>query len=385
MNILYVIGSMQIGGAERHLLRVTSELVQSGMRIHVFAFHPEGPLRHLFIQAGVVVHGFDPPAWLRRSITHPRAQAWTLLMISAARLWWTMWQIRPQAIHFFLPAAYVVGGVVSLFGPRTVRIMSRRSMNYYQLKHRLFARVERWLHRRMDRITGNSQAVIDQLTDDEGVARERLRLIYNGIEAAQFQAPTLREATRRAEGLPPDALVYIMVANLIPYKGHADLIDAFALIRDRLPVQWRLLIVGRDDGIQPELSSRCIAAGLAGHVLFLGARSDIPALLSCSDVGVLCSHEEGFSNAVLEAMAAGLPMVVTDVGGNAEAVVDGEHGYVVPARQPQRLGAALLSVAGDEARSEMGTRGQRRVLELFSMMACTEGYKALYRELVVSA
>lgn len=385
MKILYVIGSMEIGGAERHLLRVAADLVRAGVQVHVFAFHPDGPLRAQFFQAGVVVCGIEPPAILMQAVKHPRGRAWIILLLSAARLWWMMWRLRPQVLHFFLPAAYVVGGLVSLFGPRTARVMSRRSMNNYQVRHKLFARIERWLHRRMDRIAGNSQAVTNQLMREEGVEADRLRLIYNGIDSAQFALPSCREAVRLAEGLPSGALVFIMVANLIPYKGHADLIEALSLIADRLPTPWRFLVVGRDDGIQQQLLARCKAAGLGAEVLFLGARTDIPALLNCSDVGVLCSHEEGFSNAVLEAMAAGLPMVVTDVGGNAEAVIHGEHGYVVPPRQPQQLGDALLRIANDPYRAHMGSLGRTRVQQTFSMQACTDAYLAIYRELVPGA
>jgi glycosyltransferase involved in cell wall biosynthesis len=172
------------------------------------------------------------------------------------------------------------------------------------------------------------------------------------------------------------------VANLIPYKGHADLLDAFGSIREQLPQNWELWCVGRDDGIGQGLKERAERLGIASHVRFLGSRSDVPDLLLRADVGVLCSHEEGFSNAVLEAMAAGLPMVVTDVGGNAEAVVDGDTGYVVPPKDPPRLAEALLSVALDARRSDMGARGRKRAEELFSMDACLHQYELLYQEAV---
>jgi len=106
----------------------------------------------------------------------------------------------------------------------------------------------------------------------------------------------------------------------------------------------------------------------------------VPLFLRLADVGLLCSHEEGFSNAVLEGMAAGLPMVVTDVGGNAEAVIDGVTGYVVPAHNPELLADALLTVALADDRALMGDRGRRRVVEKFSMNSCIDAYEALYRE-----
>lgn len=379
MKILYVIGSMQVGGAERHLFRVASELARAGHQIQVYAFQPEGPLAHLFQEQGIRVRGFHPPAWLTRLVRHERAQAWIVLLLSALGLFGALWSWRPQVLHFFLPAAYIIGGLVSMFAPPCTRIMSRRSLNYYQSKHRLFARIERWLHPKMNRVAGNSKAVLEQLAD-EGIARERLRLIYNGIDAAQFQRPAARNPMREQLGIAPDALVMVLVANLIPYKGHSDLIDACAGIRERMPAPWTVLLVGRDDGIQAGLEAQARSRGVYDHLRFLGSRRDIPDLLAAADIGILCSHEEGFSNAILEAMAAGLPMVVTDVGGNAEAVIDGQTGLVVPPRQPDQLGEALLKLARDPQRALMGERGRQRVQDTFSMQACVDGYQLLYRD-----
>lgn len=377
MKILYVIGSMQVGGAERHLLRIASELKQKGYAIEVFAFQPVGPLTSLFQAQSIPVLGFHAPSWIAHWIPHKRTYAWLTLLIAGFRLLLTLWATRPNVIHFFLPAAYIIGGLVSIFGPPCVRIMSRRSMNHYQAKHRLFAKVERWLHPRMDRVTGNSMAVVEQLKD-EGIQSGRLHLIYNGIDANHFYQPNLRQKIREQLGISERCLVMVMVANLIPYKGHADLIQACAYIRTQMPEDWLLILVGRDDGIQKTLENQARALGVSDHLRFLGSRHDIPGLLAASDVGVLSSHEEGFSNAVLEAMAAALPMVVTDVGGNSEAVIDGVTGYVVPANDSTRLAESLLALSTDPQRMAMGQKARKRVKEHFSMQACLKGYEDLY-------
>jgi len=371
-RILYVIGSLDIGGAERHLVQVATGLKQAGYAPEFFVLNPGGPLTAPLQTAGIPIHGFHPWGWLGKVLRHPRALAWTILGLSALKMWSVLWRRRPDVVHFFLPAAYVVGGVVSLFSPVPARIMSRRSLNHYQAKHRLFARVERFLHHRMTLVCGNSLAINRQL-EEEGVPPDRLRLIYNGVACA------VADSTAEPAALRP-GLLFVMVANLIPYKGHADLLDAFASVRHDLPPHWELWCVGRDDGIQASLRERAERLEIAGHVKFLGSRTDVPALLQQADVGVLSSHEEGFSNAVLEGMAAGLPMVVTDVGGNAEAVVDGETGYVVPARDPARLGQALLAVARDEDRARMGARGRQRAEDVFTVNACLRQYEHLYHQ-----
>tara|TARA_R110002072_G_scaffold728_4_gene5788 strand:+ start:264107 stop:264589 length:483 start_codon:yes stop_codon:yes gene_type:complete len=153
-----------------------------------------------------------------------------------------------------------------------------------------------------------------------------------------------------------------------------------ARIKEALPEPWLVLCIGRDDGIGTCLQQEADSLGVGSNIRFLGSRSDVPLFLRLADVSILCSHEEGFSNAVLEGMAAGLPMVVTDVGGNAEAVLDGITGYVVPAHNPECLADALLKVALADDRALMGDRGRVRVAEKFSMSSCIDAYEALYRE-----
>lgn len=380
-KILYVIGTMQVGGAERHLFRVASELIKSDYQIQVFALDPEGPLTQLFENNGIKVRGFRSPVWLKKLIPSQRLHIRISLCISSVCLFFVFLTYRPKIAHFFLPAAYIIGGIVSLFIPNIKRVMSRRSLNNYHTKHRYLAFVERWLHPRMNIITGNSQAVVEQL-HDEGISKVNLRLIYNGIDIGEFQRDEARTDLRKRLGFDDNTLILIMVANLISYKGHADLINACHSIKDKMPENWMVLLAGRDDGIQSDLYNQASALGVAGHFHFLGSRKDVADLLVASDIGVLCSHEEGFSNAVLEGMAASLPMVVTDVGGNAEAVIHGDTGLVVPARHPDKLGEALLTIIENNLGVEMGQRARQRIEKTFDMNACLDGYENMYSQLM---
>lgn len=378
MKIIYVIGSLEVGGAEQHLLRVASEIRKQGHEPEVFVISPGGPLTQAFTNAGVPTHGAQVPTWLSRLLRHKRAVAWTGLVLAAASLWWMYWKRRAHAVHFFLPSAYIVGGLTALLGPRMMRVMSRRSLNHYQRSHRLFTRIEYRLHPHMDLVCGNSRAVIEELRT-EGVAPQRLRLIYNGIDTSEYRPRRTREEVRAELAIAGQSLVLVTVANLIPYKGHADLIDALAQVADRLPSGWTCVCVGRDDGIGASLRARAEAAGIADHVRFLGSRRDVPDLLGAADIGLLCSHQEGFSNAVIEGMACGLPMIVTNVGGNAEAVLNGQTGLVVPPRDTAALADAVLLLGLDAAtRREMGQAGLRRVNDQFSLDACINRYLKLY-------
>lgn len=367
IDILVVTRKLDLGGTEGHLAQVLPRLNHRRFRARVFALYPGGCLEGRMRDAGVPVLGAPPalPPGARR-------------VAAAARLLAHMMFGRPAVVHFFLPEAYLVGGLCALVTRREVRVMSRRSLNAYQRKHPILARVERWLHHRMTAVIGNSQAVVDELAD-EGVADTRLGLIYNGIDLEPFDDLPRRGEIRAALGLADDALVLVTVANLIPYKGHGDLLQALAGVRDDLPDGWLLLCAGRDDGMGGALKAEAVALGLGGHVRWLGEHRDVPALLRAADIGVLCSREEGFSNTVLEGMAAGLAMVVTDVGGNREAVVDGATGVVVALRDSLALGRAILALARDPRRRRaMGAAGRRRVEATFPIAACVARYERLY-------
>ena len=379
-SILFVIGDLAVGGTENHLVRILPGLARTGFRPVVYTLTHGSELASRIRHDGIEL--ITPPlASILRWLPLPVLRA-LLLPLTMARLWWLMRHRRPAIVHCLLPAGYLVGGVCALLAGQPVRVMSRRSLNTYQRQHRLLARLERRLHRSMSAVVGNSRAVLADLAA-EGVSPERIGLIYNGIEAADFAHLPPRAEVRGRLGIDSAALVLTTVANLIPYKGHGDLLEALAGIAGALPADWVLLCAGRDDGIGPALHTRARALGIDGHVRWLGERHDVLELLHASDIGILPSHEEGFSNAILEGMAASLPMVVTRVGGNPEAVVHGVTGLVVPPRDPDAMAAAVLDLAHDPARRQrMGEAGRRRVGAVFSLDACVDRYARLYRVLL---
>lgn len=378
-DILYVIGSLSVGGAERHLSLVARALTGRGMRIHVYSLAGDGPLRNTLERDGVTV--LVPPvgsASIGRSFVFRALR----LALAAVHLTYVMLRTRPKIVHFFLPAAYLIGAAAAFLARVNIRVMSRRSLNVYQLSYPMMRWLETKLHGRMNAVLGNSIAVVRQLHDEEGVSKDKLGLIYNGIEVPQ--RVDSRGAVRSSLGLDEQTLVFVIVANLIAYKGHLDLINAFSLANGQIDQPWRLLVVGRDDGIESELRKAASRLSIDNNISFLGSRSDVASLMSASDVGLLSSHQEGFSNTILEGMAAGLPMIVTSVGGNAEAVVDGETGVVVPPHDPQSFAEAIVRLASDPAmRRSYGDAGLKRVEALFLSDACAEKYEALYRGLIL--
>jgi glycosyltransferase involved in cell wall biosynthesis len=286
----------------------------------------------------------------------------------------------PEIVHFYLPGPYLIGAPVAIAAGTPIKIMSRRSLSLYQENWPMAARIERRLHAKMDAVIGNSRAVVRDLVG-EGIPEAKVRLIYNGIEASV--AGPDRAKARSRFGVDEDRLIGVIVANLIPYKGHRDLIEGVSQVAAKLPARFRILAAGRDQGIRAELEALARARGISERIQFLGEHADIPALLAAADFGLLTSREEGFSNVILEGMAAGLPMIVTDVGGNAEAVLDGETGYVVPPENPQAIGEAILRLAGEETlRKRLGAAGKSRVETEFSIERCVRLHAELYQDLL---
>ena len=371
--VLFVTLSLARGGTEGHIAEIAPRLAARGWPVSVYCLLDGGPLAGDLATQGVTVILAKKPDGQNPGSTSKQA------VRAAPHLYTTLRRLKPGIVHFFLPAAYLIGAPMALLARVPVRIMSRRSQNDYQSAHLMSARIERRLHGRMTAVLGNSRRVVHQLVSQEGCRPERTGLIYNGVALEKFAARDRRSETRRALGLSDNQCVITIVANLIPYKGHDDLLVALAGVSSQLPPDWVLLCVGRDDGIGAALTQRAQALGLSTHVKFLGSRADVPDVLLASDVGVLASHEEGFSNAVLEGMAARLPMVVTNVGGNAEAVLDGLTGHVVPPHNPAALGLAIAKLTGDEGRArQMGDAGLARAETQFSMDACIAAYERLY-------
>lgn len=379
-KILFVISSLGRGGAELHCLRVAPMLNPEHYDIAVFLFRMRGAA---FEEMPSHVKVFAP--WYEMEVENPGlASRLVRMVVSTFQFAVCLLKERPDIVHFFLPSSYLHGGTVALLLGRRNLVMSRRSLNYY-MNHRpaWVNRLELLLHGRMKALSGNSNAVIRQLIEEEHAPTDRTQLIYNGVALPELSTQP-REAARVALGVPEGEIVMIVVANLFPYKGHADLFEACAQLPLNQP--WRLIVLGRDaSGIMPALVATADRLGIADKVHMVGEQADVGRYLAAADIGILPSHEEGFSNAILESMAFGLPMVVTDVGGNAEAVLNQETGLVVPAKSPAQLGIAIRRLIEDpEARRMMGAAGRQRVERHFSLRRCVEDYDGMYQNILSS-
>lgn len=362
---------LAIGGTEQHLLDILPRIDRLRFAVTVVTTRGPGPLDDEMRRRGIpVVHA-------RSNERYPLSLAGSFFGIASF-----LRHERPDIVHFFLPEAYLIGGFCAVLFGRRHRVMSRRSLNRYHRRRRFSATIERWLHRRMDVVLANSNAVASEL-QGEGVTGDRLRTIYSGVDVSAY-ADIEPIAARRELALADDAMVFVCVANLIPYKGHRDMLDAFVIAAPDLPDNWLLLVVGRDDGIGTELRNRAQMLGLEQNIRWFGERTDIPNILKASDIAVLASHEEGLPKSILEAMAAGLPSVVTGVGGTPEAVIDDVTGKVVEVHDIAALANALVELANDpRERVRFGRAANSHMDQKFRLETCVTGYEKIYDSLLV--
>lgn len=259
---------------------------------------------------------------------------------------------------FGLPGAFM-GGV-------RVRVGSRRELNPDKSDAQI--RLQRFAYRCATTVVANSPAAAEVLRT-EGVAASKVTVIANGLDGRAHDGPP-RPRDRHVRRI-------VTVANLRPEKSHETLIAAAAMIATACP-ELRYQIVG-DGARRGELESLARERGVERITEFLGHREDVPALLAASDVFVLPSRSEAFPNGAIEAMAAGLPVVASAVGGLLDLIESGRTGILVPPSDPEPLAAALQALYNDPARaSEIGAAARRDVLARYSFDRMVAAFEALY-------
>lgn len=236
------------------------------------------------------------------------------------------------------------------------------------------------LNHRFDLVIAPARAILKQLVDREGVDPQHTRCLPNGVDCEHFVPGSAagRIAQRQVHGLPPDQYLFGCAARMVPIKRHRDLIEAFAGVAREHP-QASLVLIGRGP-LEADLRAQVAREGLADRVIFHGEEPDMPSLLPLLDSFVLASSTEGSSNAILEAMACGLPTIATAVGGNTELVEAGLTGFLVPPGAPDQIALAMLELLSRPALGRsMGRNARRRALESFSLAGMIKGYAAFYR------
>jgi glycosyltransferase involved in cell wall biosynthesis len=251
-------------------------------------------------------------------------------------------------------------------------------------------RKERKLQRRIannllgrisDRVIAVSEAVREDVIRYDRVDPSKVFVIRNGVDTELFSPAGPSDSIRRELALGDNDTVIGFVGRLVPAKGLAHLIEAFAEVRKEID-HVKILIVGRG-ALLSSLQKMAVEKGLQDDIIFAGERSDIPRILSLIDIFAMSSEQEGLPNALLEAMSAARPSIVTSAGGMKEVVQDGVTGLVVPINDPVALSRAMKRLITDKESSRAMGRAAREYIEKnFSILTTARVWEDLYRELL---
>jgi sugar transferase (PEP-CTERM/EpsH1 system associated) len=302
------------------------------------------------------------------------------------RLWRALRALKPDLVQTYNVGTLDLALVVKLAGVhRLVHAEHGRDASDPRGENPKYCRLRRWMAPLIERYVVVSPDLQSWLTDRAGIRPSKVVYIANGIDAATFNVPRLESESRRQLGdfAPPGSVLIGHVARLDKVKDQAGLISAFKLLREEAGhADCRLIIVG--EGPQREaLERQIVQLGLVETVRLLGNRDDVAELLAECNVFVLSSIAEGMPVTLMEAMATGLPVVATNVGGVASVVEDRVTGTLVPAGDQHAMAEALSAYVADETlRRQHGDAGCARVAAQFSLSTMVAAYVALYDELL---
>ena len=359
-RVLLLIKGLGAGGAE-HLLAAAAGHMDTGRFEYRLAHVLPEPVVHgeALARAGIPVE----------CLSGSRRGEWPVRLRRLLRSW------DPQLIHVHSP--YVAAGCRLLAGGRPVVYTEHNVWPSYRLP-------TRWANRTTYGRNAHVFAVSDQVRMSiagRGARRVPIETLHHGVDPAA--AGRWRQAAvdvRGAFGLPPDSAVVVTVANLRAQKGHSTLVDAAALVRREAPLA-RFVLVGSGP-LEDGLRQRARALGVDDIVVFAGHRDDAALLVAGAEVFVLPSLYDGLSIALVEAMALGRGIVITDAGGNAEAVAHEREGLVVAPGDPAALSGAIVQVLHDrDLRARLGAAAAERSLA-FDLRVAVRRQEEVYAQLI---
>jgi len=363
-HVARIITWLPPGGIEQRLAALLPRLNQPPFRVTVVCLRERGLLADSLEQAGVPVVVFPMKSRLEPAGLRALAQ------------WMRDQQV--DLVHSHMYRSNVPATIAArMAGVRAV-LCQMHNINTWETWR------QRWMDRLLMRWRTAMVAVSEEVKRDI-VANlacdpERVHVLYNGIDLEKYSAAQRDPELAERLGVPKGSRVVVVLARLAQQKGHIRLLKALDLVRDELP-PTHVLLVGEGkmrDAIQQEVIKR----HLQEMVTFAGHRDDVPQVLALADLSVLASDREGFSNAIVESLAAGVPVVATDVGGNSEAIVNGESGLLVPHDDVHALARALKLLLTDDSLRERTSQAARRRAQRFSLDQMLEETRRLYRRVL---
>jgi sugar transferase (PEP-CTERM/EpsH1 system associated) len=350
-RVAHVTFGLDVGGQEKLLVEFANRADRVGFDLRFISLGDRGPLADDIEAAGWSVTALGVPHGLRPSL------------ITKLARFFLRW--RTDVVHTHDQRALFYAGPAAWLARVPMIVHTRHGRDVHATPRQ--AAIFRRLSRLVDRFVCVSREVAE-LSRDQGIADSKLSTIVNGIDISRFRF-----------GAPDPAGAIVTVARLSPEKDLANLIRATALAAERVR-DLRVEVAGNGPCAE-ELQRLASELGVGERIRFLGEIRDVPALLARARMFVLPSRSEGIPLTVLEAMACGLPVIATRVGGLPEVVEDALTGVLVPSADPAALAEAVIEIWNDPGRADrMGRSGRRRAEERFDVRRMVANYEALYRQ-----
>jgi glycosyltransferase involved in cell wall biosynthesis len=372
IHVMYMVDRLFLqGGGEEALLRIVRTLPRERFRISLVTFDANPEAARMVRESGADLH----------ILPMRRVYDWSGLR-AGMELRRLMRSGGVDVVHTFFETSNTWGALVAKLSQVPVLISSRRDMGILRLqKHHAAYKV---MNRFCDGFVAVSDGVRDFCIEAEGLKPERIFTVHNGVDLAKIDAAEGVAALKAKLKLPDGAPVVTTVANIRRIKGLDTLLRAAAMLRRDFP-NARFLLAG--GCLEPDhftqLKAEVQEFGLTENVHFLGNLSEVFALLKLSDVFCLLSRTEGFSNALLEAMASGLPCVATRVGGNAEAIDEGQSGFLLPVEDAVAAAERIrFLLRNPEEARRVGRAARRTVEEKFTSEKMAGQLAHLYQALL---
>lgn len=362
INVLYVIWSLGLGGAERVVINLALGLDKNRFKLLVCCLNDKGVFAEELEKAGIEV------------IPLHKKGKWDITVVG--KLAGIIRRKKIDIVHTHLWGANFWGRLAAVLCRVPVIIATEHNEDVW--KPRVFLLADKALAYVTDKIVAVSQSVRGFYVQQAGIRAEKIQVIYNGVDVGE--PPTANRDIRKSIGLSSDDTVLAIIGRLVEQKGHKYLFEALRQLNGKYNI--KLLVVGDGPlrvgaGLAPARNAG--ARQVSERIIFLGLRKDVREILGVTDILVMPSTREGLSIVALEAMAQGVPIVATMVGGNSELIINGETGLLVRPKDAQELKKALIELLENkETRARMSANAQLRVREKFSLDAMIEATERLY-------
>ncbi len=369
IKIGFVNYSLGVGGVETLILEISRKLDRSRFQPYIFVFEKNGKLKNEYLHSKIVVcevdkkKGFD---WL--------------LPVKLSKM---LKKHNIDIVHTHNPGNWLYGSIAARLTGIPVVHTEHTTSDYYNYHVKRWQAIESILAKFTHTITAVCENVKKHMVEKSHISSSKIKVIYNAIDVDNFNVEINKSKLAQDLSLDKNCMIIGSIARFYKNKDHKTLLEAFSVALKRIP-NLCLLLVG-DGPLRLEIEKLADDLKIAKNVKFLGNRRDVPEILKIMDVFVLSSIREGLPIALLEAMASGVPVVVTNVDGNSEVVINNETGLTVRMGDSVGLANAILQMLEDNNKARrLACNGQDLIRKKFSLNNMIKQYGQIYEEICIN-